>query len=205
MTKSMKRLLAWGAVLGAAALAGACPLPQPLPGVGTVDAGTLNAPPFVLVPSAQPALAVTPYGPPSICGGGLGAGFAVSANVIDYNTDDVDEVRWFVDYDPTTVEGITPIADNTLDPPSPTSPNQILRTNPSGFTFPDGGPGLFYPSALSTPAPHVVEMAVSNGFQSLTQEPSLDGGMPNLEPASSYQVQIFRWTFVPTADGGCGP
>lgn len=197
-----KTVLAWGAVLGAAALAGACPLPQPLPGVGTVDAGTLNAPPFVYVPSAQPALPVTYYGPPSACDGGAGAGFVVSADVIDYDTSEVDEARWFVDYDPTTGPGISLVPGTPITLLPPTNTSQIVRTNASPFTS-----GYFYPSSYDTPSPrtHVVLMAVSNGFQGISTEPSLDGGMPNLEPQTGYQVQVFRWTFVPEADGGCGP
>ena len=195
MRDGAKRIAAGLAVVGAAALVGACPLPQPLPGVGTVDAGVIAAPPFVETSTAVPTLPATAYGPPSACGGG--ADFVVSASVVDYNTTEQDEVRWFLDYDPTTQVGINLFYGPELLP-APSNATVIVRV-PS--------PVHFRPSDYDTAVPrsHVLEMAVSNGFQPVTTEPSLDGGMPNVEPAPGYGVQVFRWTFNPQADGGCGP
>jgi len=194
VTDGVRRLALGSAVVGLAVLVGACPLPQPLPGVGTVDAGVLTAPPFVETSTAQPGVPTTAYGPPSVCDGG--ADFLVSASVIDYSTTETDEVRWFVDYDPTTQSGIGLFYDQSLPPPSDSS--NIVR---------DPTPVHFRPSDYDAPLPrsHVLQMAVSNGFAAVTTEPSLDGGTPNMEPLPNYSVQVFRWTFSPQADGGCGP
>ncbi|HTP52035.1 MAG TPA: hypothetical protein VMK42_15175 [Anaeromyxobacteraceae bacterium] len=199
MSTSTKRLSIGLALVAAAALVGACPIPQPLPGVGSIDAGLTITPPRVATGSARPALALTAYGPPASCDGG--AAFQVSASVIDDNTGEVVDVRWFADYDPTSQAHIAPLSTQTL--PAPANSTQVLRT-------PD--PVVFHPSDydadLPAPRTHVVEMVISNGFEPAPDggfQPSLDGGMPYREPAQNYEVQEFRWTFEPQADGGCGP
>lgn len=195
MTASTKRLAISAAVVGAAVLVGACPLPQPLPGVGSTDAGVAITPPRVSPSTAQPILPITRYGPATVCDGG--AEFSVVADVIDLNVSEPDEVRWFIDYDPEVpaIPGMLIFSDETLLGSS----NQTLRT-PT--------PVSFRPSSYDAAAPsgtHVLQMAVSNGFQSPTTQPSFDGGMPNMEPQAGYDVQVFRWTFEPALDGGCGP
>ena len=44
----------------------------------------------------------------------------------------------------------------------------------------------------------------SNGFLPVG-DPVPPGSLPNLTAAPGYEVQIFRWTFRPSATGGCGP
>lgn len=187
------RWTATAAVLAATALLGACPLPQPLPGVGNIDAGLPITPPRVVTASARPAQALTAYGPPSACDGG--AEYQVKADVIDENTDEQVEVRWFVDYDAANQRLAQPLQVEVLPPP--TDATQVLR-QPAPFPF--------QPSDFDTPSPrvHVVEMTVSNGFLPLGQ-PVPDGGLPNREPATGYEVQLFRWSFQEQPDGGCGP
>jgi len=187
------RLAATGAVVVAVALLGACPLPQPLPGVGNIDAGLPITPPRVVTSTARPAEALTGYGPPAACAGG--ARFEVDADVIDETIDELVEVRWFVDYDPANQRLSQPLQVEVLLPPP--DPKQYLR-QPRPFPF--------LPSDFDLPASrlHVVEMAVSNGFLPLGQSVP-DGGLPNREPAPGYEVQVFRWTFQELAGGGCGP
>jgi hypothetical protein len=187
------RLLSLAAALSAAALFGACPLPQPLPGVGSPDAGLPITPPRVVTSSAVPVAAVTPYGPPAACSGG--ALFDVSANVIDENAGEPVEVRWFVDYEPTSQVFSTPFQVEVLPPPQ--DPKQFLRV-PAPLAF---RPSDFDVSGTRT---HVVEMAISNGFLPLNQAVPA-GGQPNREPAPGYEVQVFRWVFEPSPTGGCGP
>ncbi len=197
MTTGTKRIASSAAVIGAAILVGACPLPQPLPGVGSTDAGVTITPPRVSPSTAQPSLPVTRYAPAAACDGG--AEFSVVADVIDLNVSEPDEVRWFVDYDPAVpgIPGMLIFSDETLLGSS--DPTAYKRT-PT--------PVIFHPSAydsLTTSGTHVLQMAVSNGFQAPTTEPSSDGGTPNMEPTAGYEVQVFRWTFELAADGGCGP
>ncbi len=118
------------------------------------------------------------------------------ANVIDLNATEPDEVRWFVDYDPTTQLGITIFF----------GPEQLLASNPP-TTLRTPTPVPFRPSDFDgqLPSTHVLQMAISNGFQSTTTQPSLDGGMPNMEATTNHAVQVFRWFFEPAVDGGCGP
>ena len=179
--------------LVAAALLGACPIPQPLPGVGQIDAGLPITPPRIVTASARPAEVLTGYGPPATCPGG--ATIAVSADVIDENPDEPVDVRWFVDYDPASQLLNTPRQEEQLPPPQ--DPTQVLRT-PRPFSF--------RPSDFDVPAPrpHVVEIVVSNGFLPAGQ-PLPDGGLPNRQPAPGYETQVFRWTFEEVPDGGCGP
>jgi len=199
LSGSLKRLAAWAAVVAAAALAGACPLPQPLPGVGSVDAGITITPPRVYTASVHPAIPITTYGPPAVCNGG--AQFSVSASIIDENTGEPVDVRWFADYDPTSQAHIAPLSTQTL--PAPPDPSQFIRTPNALVFFPSD-----FDNGQPAPRAHVVQMVISNGFAAAPDggfQPSLDGGLPYQEPAPSYEVQEFRWTFTPQADGGCGP
>jgi hypothetical protein len=174
-----------------AALAG-CPIPQPIPGVGDVS-GTPVTPPRIVTESAQPRLPLTTYGPPSACPGG--ASFLVDASVIDENSTEPVEVRWFVDYDPTSQLRRAPLQLETLS--APTVEPLYLRL-PAAFAF--------HPSDFDVPGEriHVVEMAISNGFLPVGA-PVPPGSLPNLTAAPGYAVQVFRWTFQPDPAGGCGP
>jgi hypothetical protein len=186
-----------GAVLAAtfagAAILGGCPIPQPLPGVGSIDGGRPITPPRVLTSSAVPGLAMTDYGPLASCP--PGSDFDVSATVVDENTEEPVEVRWFVDYDPDNQLLRTPLFVETLPPP--TDATQYLRY-PKIFPF--------VPWDFDRPAEHVhvVEMTISNGFLPVG-DPVPPGSLPNRTAATGYEVQVFRWTFQPTLTGGCGP
>jgi hypothetical protein len=179
------------AVAAAATLAG-CPIPQPIPGVGDVS-GTPITPPRIVTESARPRLPLTAYGPPSACPGG--ATFLVDADVIDENSTEPVEVRWFVDYDPANQARRTPLQVETLS--APTVEPVYLRF-PAAFAF--------HPSDFDAPADrvHVVEMAISNGFLPVGA-PVPPGSFPNLTAAPGYAVQVFRWTFQPDPAGACGP
>ena len=181
------------AALAGGALLGGCPIPQPLPGVGSIDGGLPITPPRVLTSSAEPGLAMTSYGPVDSCP--PGSLFQVSAELIDENSEEPVEVRWFVDYDPDNQLLRTPLLIETLPPPA--DPQQYKR-------FP--GPFPFSPWDFDRPTErvHVVEMTISNGFLPVGAEVP-PGDLPNRTAAPGYEVQIFRWTFQPSTSGGCGP
>ncbi len=177
------------AVLGIAlAAAIACPLPQPLPGVTRIDGGTIT-PPRIQVASALPADTIVYYDPGACSAPGV-LGFALGASVVDQNTDEVVDVRWFVDYDKAGVTA-TPWGEEQI--PAPTDPEQFIRTvtsqrfNPVSNPF--SGPGS---------PPHVVELVVTNG--GFTSDP-----LPSRSPATGYEVEIFRWVFEPRVGAACGP
>ena len=190
---STSRRPSLAAAVAVAALLGACPIPQPLPGVGNPDAGLPITPPRIVTATAVPTGTITLYGPPTACAGG--ARFDVSASVIDEITTEPVEVRWFVDYDAASQVYSTPFQVDQLPPPQDAT--QYLRVPP---------PFSFKPSDFDVPSErvHVVEMTISNGFLPL-YEPVPAGGQPNREAAQGYEVQVFRWVFEPSASGGCGP
>jgi hypothetical protein len=181
------------ATLAGGALLGGCPIPQPLPGVGSIDGGLPITPPRVMTTSAVPGLAMTDYGPASSCP--PGSRFQVSATVIDENSEEPLEVRWFVDYDPDNQLLRTPLQIETLPPPAD---SQQYRRFPKSFPF--------SPWDFDRPSErvHVVEMTISNGFLPVGAVVP-PGDLPNRTAAPGYEVQIFRWTFQPSTTGGCGP
>ena len=185
------------AALAGGAIMGGCPIPQPLPGVGSIDGGLPITPPRVLTTSVVPGLAITDYGPvegPSApCP--PGSLFQVSATVVDENSEEPVEVRWFVDYDPDNQLLRTPLQIETLPPPA--DPQQYKR-------FPKPFPFSPWDFDRPTERVHVVEMTISNGFLPVGAAVPA-GELPNRTASPGYEVQIFRWTFQPSATGGCGP
>jgi len=185
------------AVFAAGAILGGCPIPQPLPGVGPIDGGLPVTPPRVLTDSAHPGLAMTGYGPIAgpIASCPAGSHFDVSATLVDENSEEPVEVRWFVDYDPESQPLRTPLQIQTLPPPADST--QYLRY-PSSFPF--------TPWDFDRPAErvHVVELTVSNGFLPVGVA-GPPGSLPNRTAAPGFEVQVFRWTFQASATGGCGP
>jgi hypothetical protein len=195
MTRLPTRLgLVLAAVFAAGAILGGCPIPQPLPGVGSIDGGLPITPPRVLTDSAYPGLALTDFGPsPSPCP--VGSHFDVSATLVDENSEEPVDVRWFVDYAPDNQLLRTPLQIETLPPPA--DPTQYLRY-PSPFPF---SPWDFNQLGERV---HVVEMTISNGFLPVGAAVP-PGSLPNRTAAPGYEVQVFRWTFQPSPTGGCGP
>jgi len=194
MTRPTLRM---GAVLAAAFAAGlvlgGCPIPQPLPGVGSVDGGLPISPPRVLTDSVHPGMAMTDYGPRASCP--VESRFDVSATLVDENSEEPIEVRWFVDYAPDNQLLRTPLQTQTLPPPLDlTQYRRIPRSFPfTPWDFNQLDEGV-----------HVVELTVSNGFLPLGDAVP-PGSLPNRTAAPGFEVQIFRWTFRPSPAGACGP
>lgn len=176
--RSLRRLSAKLSALIAASLLLGCPFAQPVPGVEHQDGGTITPPridPASAVPSDTVILYQTPCATP----------FTLQANVLDENMTDTVQTRWFVDYDPDDQSKSNYVYHEDFGPP-PEDPAQVLRTIPVSWNFAsDDWPGTA----------HVVELVISNGFAS-------DNGRA---PASGYETQVFRWVFVYSASGRCGP
>ena len=178
-TSHRPRLGALAALASALAAAAACPLPQPLPGVTRIDGGTIT-PPRIAVASALPSDTILYYDP-AVCLVPGAAPFTLSASVVDQNTDEVVDVRWFVDY--VAPYGTSPWQSELIA--APTEPDQFVRALESRTFNP----------ARDTPDPnalHVVEVVVTNG--GFVNEP-----LPNRSAAPGYEVEIFRWVFQPKA------
>ena len=205
------------AALAATALAG-CPLPQPLPDYppGTITppriladgisiAGTSsNGQPIVLVPANCPTEPVYPLG----------------AQVLDANTIEQVEARWFVNYHPQS--GIHSLSwKSDVIPPDP-DPLVLTRSVPprnaeTGAEEPFAFHPYQYPPPYAlppTPGPpwpgsdivRVVELVVSNGFDpAATTWPA--AALPNRAPRPSFETQVYRWVFltVPASTGACDP
>ena len=186
----MKRAVLLLAALG---LAG-CPLPQPLP---DYPAGTIT-PPRILQDQLLEDGAVTlvPAGCTTVT-----PEYTLSAGVVDSNTIEGIEARWFVNYanqDPwSTVHQSNQIL------PNPDSTN-LVRGVPE-FVF---RPYTYPPPMGTTPVPgppynqdrvlHVVELVVSNGF-----DPSAVGTNANRAPKPGFETQYHRWVFLNTAEVDC--
>jgi hypothetical protein len=188
-----RRAAAVLAVVVAGAFLGACPIPQPLPGVGSIDGGLPITPPRIVTTSASPQLGLQSYGPRDSCP--VGSFFVASANLIDENVEEPVEVRWFVDYDPDNQALRTPLQVETLPPP--TDPKQYLRY-PKAFDF------VPWDFDRAGERVHLVEMVISNGFLPVGAAVP-PGDLPNRTAAPGYEVQVFRWTWQPSPTGGCGP
>jgi hypothetical protein len=193
----MKRHVLAGA-LAALALAG-CPLPQPLPDSpkGTitpprivmdaimVDGGKADAQPIVFVPA----------------GCGTAPSYTLSATLIDANTLEQVEARWFIDYVATdSLRWYWHY--NELVAPAQTSTDLSRAVTP--FTFkPYDQPPLAGLGSAGNNAPgvvHVVELVVSNGF-----DPSGAAADPPFRgPAIGFETQVYRWTFVNVVPGSSG-
>jgi hypothetical protein len=203
------------AVLLAAALAG-CPLPQTLP---EYPAGGTITPPRIQSDKVTPVDSVILVDA-SCPGLDTDHAFRLSATLINENTIEKVEYRWFVDYDPqrstvrplfpdeqfilgpadgVTIERLVPPLDlqpYTFDPTQYGSPSESRP----GQNFRDGG-GI-----------HVVELVVSNNFAPEVPPPVPAHARPWRTPlktaTQTFETQVYRWVFhyVPAGTPGarCG-
>jgi hypothetical protein len=201
----MKRHVLAGA-LAALALAG-CPLPQPLPDYpkGTVtpprivmdaimvDGGKAAAQPIVFVPAGC-GTPGTPGSKPT---------YTLAAGLVDANTLEQVEARWFLDYlGGHSVRG-KPQQDDLVAPSQTT--NDFTRSAPPYVFVPYDHPapaelGTFTPDqngSFSDPRiVHVVELVVSNGFDPSGTPAGAAADPPFRGPSPGFETQVYRWTFV---------
>jgi hypothetical protein len=190
------------ALLLGAALAG-CPLPQTLPEYPA--SGTITPPriqsdtvtPLDTVVLVDANCALLP--PPS---------FTLSARVVDENTYELVEARWFVDYDPGRAATVTPIPPIQLVA-GPADGLTIERSLDSFVFQPYGFDPAGSEQAYRTGGGiHVVELVVSNNFATEVPPPVPAHARPWRTPLStatqSFETQVYRWTFhyVPTGTLG---
>lgn len=181
--------VAAAALLGAALAA--CPLPQPLPEVSRVDGGSVTPPRF-LTDTASPADALV-----EVAASGCESApvFTLGVDVVDDDTTERVDVRWFVDY---ATDQSNSVIRSREDLEGPADETQTIRKI-TPFTFKP----LDFGAAVGTT--HVVEVVMSNGFY---PEGTEGLALPNRTAQAGFEVQVFRWSFriVPdVASGGrCG-
>jgi hypothetical protein len=183
------------------ALAG-CPLPQTLPEYPT--GGTIT-PPRILSDQVTPSDTVILVS--ASCPASPEPVFTLSARLVDENTYEKVEARWFVDYDPARASTVTPVPPiQIIDGPSDgVTIERILGDfvfRPYGFdplgieqAFRDGG------------GAHIVELVVSNNFAPEPAPPAANSRpwrTPLRTPTQSFETQVFRWVFHYVKDGTPG-
>lgn len=197
------------ALLLSAGLAG-CPLPQTLPEYPTNG---------IITPPRIQSDQVTPIDTVILVDASCSSDptaqvFLLSASLVDENTIEQVEARWFIDYDPQRItvvpvkdqfvpgpaDGVTversldsyPFAPYMSDPPGTGSPPE----SSPGQAFRDGG-GI-----------HVVELVVSNNFAPEPVPPAPPNPRPYRTPlktaTQTFETQVHRWVFhyVPTGTPG---
>jgi hypothetical protein len=143
--------------------------------------------------------------------------YPLTAQLLDTNTIEAVEARWFVNYDGRFLAFYNPVrADPVPADPDPlvltrtVPPNDAPSGQPRPFLFqpyqhpPAPGaptfPGPLYPSAGIL---RVVELVVSNSF-----DPNVVGPpdpLPFRTPQPGFETQVYRWVFlsVPEPVVGC--
>ncbi len=182
-----------------------CPLPQPLP---TYPAGTIT-PPRIL------SATTTSWGVDSITPVPAGCAttaptFPLDASVLyqaSVTAGERVEARWFVDYRRDIATRFA-IQNSDRDVPPNPDPLVLERKVPTFIFAPYG---YAPPTELGNIADwsaagivHVVELVVSNGFDTSPTAPQPNRS-PGITPdgASQFEIQTYRWTFVNVAGLPC--
>jgi hypothetical protein len=165
-----------------------CPLPQVLPEYP--DSGTI-APPRIRSDAVTPAgtlIEVDPACPtPPV--------FTLSASLVDDNTTELVEARWFIDYLPKDTAQAQAVQRETILGPE-NGLDRVRTVKPYDFEPYASDPvGVRPPSGV-----HVVELVVSNGFAADPGSPAT----PNRTPKPNFETQVQRWVFHYVAGGACG-
>jgi hypothetical protein len=176
-----------------ATLLAGCPIPQSLPEYPLT--GKI-APPRIVADDALPSETIIVVAP-DCPGADADHLFVLSTSLIDENTKELVEARWFVDYEvgrsterpyesPPPIQGPT----DGITVQRPLAPFQFRP-----YTFDD--PAFRLAGGL-----HVVELVVSNGF---APEPAVPpNARPYRTPLAQFETQVFRWVFHYTPGGACG-
>jgi hypothetical protein len=187
------------AAAGALLLAG-CPIPQPLP---DYPPGTIT-PPRILVDEIAGDASVILV--PANCTT-VEPAYALGARVVDTNTIETIEARWFVNYDPRFLAYHHPWQNDEV-PPDP-NPDVLTRTVPSFHFLPyqhpppaelvtDPGPLYPNPGIL-----RVVELVVSNGFEPSAVTTAV--AMPFRTTRPGFETQVHRWVFMSVPESASAP
>jgi hypothetical protein len=180
------------ALLGLALLG--CPLPQSVP---TYPSTGRISPPRIQADGATPIETIIHVAPDCLLDPPEPSGpvFTLSASLVDENTLEADEARWFVDYQPQVGARSTVQWGEPVD--APTDGITTVRQLKSPFPF---HPYTYdAPGATVTGGLHVVELVVSNGFEPADGT----GARPNRMTKTNFETQVFRWVFHYQAGGVC--
>jgi hypothetical protein len=178
------------------ALAG-CPIPQTVP---EYPRGTSVTPPRIVADTAVPKADTATIRVPAGCS--PKPQYELKASLVDENTVETVEARWFVDYDKGLSNRNVPAwPPDQIPPPPQADPNAPATTRaipPYTFTPYDFG------DTVGTV--HVVEVVVSNGFPPSADEPARP--LPWRSPLPGFETQVYRWVFLlvtPDATVPCPP
>jgi hypothetical protein len=182
-------------------------LPQPLP---DYPEGEPITPPRIVVDEMERPETVVRV--PAGCLPAQEPVYPLNATLIDTNTLEAVQARWFVNYDPANSDRRTPRQENGIAGSDETPP--VIRRSVPTFSFhpydPPPVPGTGNGSGAIVGAMHVVELVVSNGFHA----PPEAAPLPYRSPAAGFETQLYRWTFLTVAadppgcaetDPGCVP
>jgi hypothetical protein len=167
-----------------ALLLAACPLPQPLP---EYPEGQPVTPPRIV--TASVAFPETVVRVPADCA--VEPVISLTADLIDANTVELVEARWFVNYDPENQDRRRPHA--TQVPPDD-DPLVIRRVVPPFPVEPYDYAPLTGAFGGAPGAVHVVELVVSNGF--VPPEDEAEAPVPNRSALPGYETQVYRWVLL---------
>jgi hypothetical protein len=181
------------ALVAAAALVG-CPLPQPLPAYP--DSGRITPPRIDVSSVSFPQTVVLV--PTTGCASD--PTYQLQAKVIDDTTTEAIDARWFIDYQP-KLPAWKPVLEDTIQPPQGQDPTtlQRIRDVPPFQFIAYGSNSMFQPVENQL---HVVDLVVSNGFASSSDEPAYP--LPYRTPSPNFEVQLYRWVFFYVASGTPG-
>ena len=170
------------AVLPALVLA-ACPLPQSVPEYPDDQAVT---PPRIVTSSVSFPDAVVRV--PAGCA--IEPALELAADLIDTNTVDAVEARWFVNYDAENQDRRRPQQATQVAPDD--DPLVIRREVPPFRLEPYDFASIAGTGGSALGAVHVVELVVSNGF-----DPAGDlAEQPNRSALAGYETQVYRWVLL---------
>lgn len=199
MTRPLPRLALPLAAAGALLLAG-CPLPQNLPDYPST--GTIT-PPRIQSDTVAPPGTVIAMNPACT---GAAPSYTLSATLVDDNTLENVEVRWFLDYDPASTSSNTP-----------RRPPEIIGAPQDGITFTRVvTPFVYRPydfdATRAAGELHVVELVVSNNFAPEPVPPAAPLPRPYRTPcgptvcpggSKQFETQVYRWVFRYDASARC--
>jgi hypothetical protein len=185
MSTTLPRRAALALLLGTG-LAG-CPLPQSLPEYPTN--GTIT-PPRIQSDTLSPIDSVILVDSACVAE----PSFALSAVLIDENTFELVEVRWFVDYDPTRAATVTPIP--PIEKVKGSNDGVTIERRLTPFVFkPYGFDPFGSEQAYRTGGGlHMVELVVSNNFAPEPASPR-PWRMPLKNATQTFETQVYRWIF----------
>jgi hypothetical protein len=182
----MNRATLLVALVLAAPLGTGCPIPQTVP---EYPKGTSITPPRIVaetaVPTSERSVIRVPMGCPAPT-------IEMMASLVDENTSETVESRWFLNYDKDDSSRYIPVQPpDRIQPPLEGDPNATTREIPS-YPFKP------YDWIADVGTLQIVELVLSNGFPPADEE--VGQPLPYRTPLPGFETQVFRWVFLLTTD-----